>query len=194
MKRTILFTFIAGLFAVSSVHAADWSIDKAHSSVGFKVKHLVISTTSGVFKDFDGTISLDPSDLTTMDVTFTVKVASINTENEKRDGHLTSGDFFDIENHPLMTFKSTSAKVTGEGEAELMGDLTIRGVTKPITFEVEGFNQPVDFMGTTKIGGSARATIDRQEFGITWNRAMDTGGVVVGNDVKIELELELDKK
>jgi len=195
MKRTILLTLIAGLFTISSTaSAADWETDKVHSSIGFKVKHLVISSTKGVFNDYEGTISFDPSDLSTFDIEFTVQVASIDTDNENRDDHLKNSEFLDAENYPTMTFKSTGVKVNGDGEAELMGELTIRGVTKPVTFAVEGFNQPVTFMETTKVGGTAITTIDRQEFGISWNRSMDTGGLVVGNDVEIELELELNMK
>jgi polyisoprenoid-binding protein YceI len=195
MKRTILFSLIAGLLGLSTAAtAADWAIDKSHSNVGFKVKHLVISSTEGEFTDYDGTISFDPADLSTMDIEFTVQVASINTDNEDRDGHLKGADFLDVETYPTMTFKSTGVKVSGDDKAELMGDLTIRGITKPVTFMVEGFNQAVDFMGSTKVGGTASTTINRQDFGVSWSKTMDTGGLVVGDDVKIELELELNKK
>lgn len=193
MKRTVLLTIFTALFAFgATANAANWTVDKAHSNVGFNVKHLVISTTEGEFTDYDATISYDPKDLTTLNVNFTVKVASINTDNENRDGHLKSADFFDAETYPTMTFKSTSVKANAPGDAELTGDLTIRGVTKPVTFKLDGFNQPIEFMGTTKTGGTAKATINRQDFGISWNKALDSGGFVVADEVNIVLELELD--
>ncbi|MBU1920266.1 YceI family protein [bacterium] len=193
MKRTILLTIFTALFAFgTTASASNWAIDKVHSNVGFDAKHLVISTVEGEFADYDATISFEPSDLSTLNVNFTVQIGSINTDNEKRDGHLKSADFFDVETYPTMTFKSTGVKVTAPGEAELTGDLTIRGVTKPVTFAVDGFNQPIEFMGTTKTGGTAKATINRQDFGVSWNKSLDAGGVLVSDDVNIVLELELD--
>jgi polyisoprenoid-binding protein YceI len=195
MKHVITFSIVAvmGLFS-GNVIAADWNLDKAHSSINFKTKHLVITTVRGEFTDFSGSASFDPRDHSTMSADFTVQMASVNTANEQRDGHLKSSDFFDIENHPTMTFKSKSAKVVAPGKTELTGDLTIRGVTKEVTFDVEGFNQTMEFMGTTKTGGVATATINRQDFGVSWNKTLDNGGLVVSDVVDIEVELEFDQK
>jgi polyisoprenoid-binding protein YceI len=194
MKRTLLLILTGLMLIAGNVFAADWVVDKAHSSMNFKVKHLVISTVSGTFTEFEGTFSFDPNDLSTLSGSVTAQIASINTGDEKRDGHLKTGDFFDAENHPTMQFQSTGVKVIGPGKIELSGNLTIRGVTKPATFDVEGLNQQVEFMGTTKVAGTATTTINRQDFGISWNSALDTGGMVVSDNVVINLELELNQK
>jgi len=183
---------LAFLFVGGAAQAAKWEIDQPHSSVGFKVSHLVISSTTGKFETFSGDIQFDSENLEAGSVSMTVDIASINTGNEKRDGHLRSGDFFDVENHPKMTFVSRKV-VKGEGnEFQIVGDLTIRGVTKEVTFDCE-FKGTVDFMGTTKAGFSAETTIDRQDFGVQWNKALETGGVLVGDEVDISIELELNK-
>lgn len=172
--------------------AADWNLDKSHSSVNFRVKHMMVSTVHGEFKDFDGTASFDPADLSTLKTNFTVQVASVNTDDEKRDGHLKSADFFDAEKFPTLAFVSKSAKQTAPGKATLTGDLTIRGVTKEVTFDVEGFNEEIATpWGMKAVGGSATATINRHDYGVSWNKTLDAGGVVVADNVKIQLELEL---
>jgi polyisoprenoid-binding protein YceI len=183
----ITIAIMAGLLLIfgGKTLAADWAIDHAHSSMNFSVKHLVIATVNGTFTDFDGTISFDPNDLSTIKADVTAQIASVNTNNEKRDGHLRTSDFFDAENYPTMEFKSTSAKQTAPGKAELMGDLTIRGVTKPVTFEVEGFNQTVEAFGATKTAGTATATINRMDYGVAWDAKMETGNLIAGETVTI---------
>jgi polyisoprenoid-binding protein YceI len=195
MKHSLSILLAAILFVtVGSSLAAEWTIDKAHSNIGFEVKHMMFTTVPGKFTDYAGTINLDPKDLSTTSVNFTVQAASITTSNEQRDTHLKSPDFFDVTTYPVITFQSKKAKAMGPGMIELVGDLTMRGVTKEVTFMVEGFNNTIEFMGSTKIGGSASATINRQDFGVSWNKALDSGGVLVSNDVKIIVELELSPK
>jgi polyisoprenoid-binding protein YceI len=195
MKKLLILSLSAlALMVAGKASAADWSFDQAHTSFNFKVKHLVVTTVRGEFTDFAGTASFDPADLSTLSAEVTVQTASINTENEQRDQHLSSSDFLSASEYPEMTFKSTGAKVIEPGKTELMGDLTIRGVTKPVTFLVEGLNEPVNFGGTIKVGGTATATINRQDFGASWNKTLDSGGVVVGDEVQIEIELELNQQ
>lgn len=190
MKLMVLGLVLVG----ASANAAEWNLDKGHSSVNFAVKHLVVSTTRGEFKDYAGTASFDPTDLSTLQANFTVQVGSVDTRDEKRDGHLKSADFFDVEKFPTMTFVSKKALQTAAGKAQLTGDLTIRGVTKEVTFDVEGFNEEITTpWGFKAVGGTAKATINRQDFGVSWNKTLDAGGVVVGDEVKIELELELNR-
>ena len=191
VTRTVLaVALVLGLNSVGK--ATEWTIDPVHSSAEFKVKHLVISKVKGQFGTFQGTINFDGKDLTSGGAEVTIQTASVDTDNEDRDKHLRSADFFDVENFPTMTFKST--KVTqGEGNTFMLtGDLTIKGVTKSVTFDCV-YHGAVEFMGSRKAGFSAHTTIDRTAFGLTWSRALETGGLVVGNDVEITLELELDE-
>ena len=189
-----LFSFVALLLMLTvSAGAAEWNIDAAHSSVGFSVRHLVVSKTTGNFKDFSGTVNFDAKKMAEGSAEWTIKVASIDTDDAKRDDHLRSADFFDAEKFPTMTFKSKKVVPGKENNFKLIGDLTIKGVTKEVTFDVE-FNGVVnDPWGGTRAGFSAVSKIDRQEFGMTWNKALDAGGVVVGNEVKIMIEVELIK-
>lgn len=192
--KSIRLILLAVVVSASSLFAADWEIDKAHSTVNFAVKHLVINTTRGEFKDYGGTVSLDPKDLSTIKANVTVQVGSVDTRYEKRDGHLKSADFFDAEKYPTMTFVSKSAKQTAPGKGTLTGDLTIHGVTKEVTFDLEGFNQEITTAwGFVAIGGTAKTKINRLDYGVSWNSALDAGGVVVGEEVSIELELELHR-
>lgn len=190
IRLLLLTVFVAG----SSALAADWNLDKSHSSVNFSVKHLVVATVRGQFTDFDGSASFDPKDLSTLKTNFTVQIASVNTDNEKRDGHLKTGDFFDAENHPTMTFVSKKAEQVAPGKAKLTGDLTIRGVTKEVTFDVEGFNEEVKTpWGMYAVGGTATTTINRFDFGVSWDNKIDSGGLVAGENVKITLDLEFNR-
>ena len=189
MVLAVVFVFLA----VSFSQAEKWDIDGAHSSIGFSVSHLVISKTTGKFKEFNGAINFDGKDLKTGSVEMTVVVNSINTEDENRDKHLRSADFFDIEKFPNMMFKSTKIHDVNGNKFKLTGDLTIKDVTKEVTFDAE-FNGVVnDPWGNTKAGFTAETTINRQDFNITWSNTLDGGGLVVGNDVKINIELELAK-
>lgn len=191
MKRLSL-ALLVTLAVASASFAQKWNVDVAHSQIGFGVKHMVISNVSGKFTDFDGTVMFDGKNLAAGSVEFTVQAKSITTDNEKRDGHLKSPDFFAVDSFPTLTFKST--KVTpGNGDSfTLTGALTMRGVTKDVTFACT-FNGTVDAFGGTRASFSATATVNRQDFGISWSKALDNGGLVVSNDVKINIELELVK-
>ncbi len=153
----------------------------------------MIAKVKGTFHKFEATINADPEDLTTADIEFTVDMSSIDTRSEDRDNHLRSADFFDVENHPNMTFKSTSIKKTGDNEYDVTGDLTIRGVTKQETFKVVYEGGGKDPWGNERAGFSAEGTIKRTDYGLVWNAALETGGVLVGEDVKISLEIEATK-
>ena len=192
--KTLRLIALALIVASTTAMAADWNLDKSHLSVNFSVKHLMVSTVRGSFTDFDGTASFDAKDLSTLKTSFTAQVASVNTDDAKRDGHLKSPDFFDAEKFPTLTFVSKSAKQTAPSKASLTGDLTIRGVTKEVTFDVEGFGEEMTTpWGVIAVGGTATTTINRQDFGVSWNKDLDKGGVVAGNDVKIMVELELNR-
>lgn len=173
--------------------AAEYEIDAQHSSANFGVKHLVVSTVKGSFSKVTGTINLDEKDITKSTVNAVIDATSINTNQAQRDEHLRSPDFFDTAKYPTITFKSSKVEKAGEG-LKVMGDLTLHGVTKPVTLDVTGFDKDVTAMGFTKRGGSATTKIDRKDFGLNWNKAIEAGGVAVGDEVKIELELEINKK
>ncbi|REK52052.1 MAG: hypothetical protein C6W55_17650 [Thermobacillus sp.] len=167
-----------------------WAVDTTHSSIDFSIRHMMIAKVKGSFNQFEASIEADPNDLTTADIAFSVDVASIDTRNDDRDAHLRSADFFDAENHPKMTFKATKIVKTGDGEYEVTGDLTIRGVTRSETFRVTFEGAGKDPWGNHKAGFSAEGTIKRSDYGLTWNAALETGGVLVGDEVKIHLEIE----
>ncbi|MFJ7725809.1 YceI family protein [Neobacillus sp. NPDC097160] len=170
-----------------------WALDPAHSSVDFSVRHMMIANVKGTFNSFNATIEADPADLTTANIEFSVETASVDTRNKDRDGHLVSADFFDVENHPNMTFKSTSIEKTDEGEYNVTGDLTLRGVTKQETFAVIFEGQGKDPWGNEKAGFSAQGTVNRSDYGLVWNAALETGGVLVGDKVKINLQIQAAK-
>jgi polyisoprenoid-binding protein YceI len=171
-----------------------WNLDPTHSHAEFKVRHLMISNVKGSFLKIAGTLTLDESDLTQSSVEATIEVASIDTRDAQRDGHLKSADFFDVEKYPTMSFKSTKVTVTGAGEGTVEGDLTIRDVTQPVVFQVEGPTpQTKDPWGNLRIGASATTKISRKEFGLTWNAALEAGGVMIGDEVTITLEVEFVK-
>jgi polyisoprenoid-binding protein YceI len=161
-----------------------YDIDAVHSQVAFKIRHLV-SKVVGRFNAYEGAIEVDRENIANTKINVTIDVASIDTANDRRDGHLKSPDFFDVENNPKMTFTSTKVVPKGESQAEVHGDLTMRGVTKPVVLQAQilGFG---DGMG----GFEATGTINRKDFGIVWNRALDSGGVVLGDEVEISLNVE----
>ena len=192
LKRLSLTFMILTLFSTMAFPAA-WQLDKAHSSVSFSVRHMVISKTTGKFSDFDGTFTFDDKNWTASSAEMTVKAASVNTEEAKRDEHLRQADFFDADKYPDMKFKSKKV-IKGEGnEFKLIGDLTIKDVTKEVAFEGE-FNGIVnDPWGNTRAGFTVETKIDRQDFNLSFSKTLDTGGLVVGNEVEVVLELELIK-
>lgn len=170
---------------------ATWNIDSSHSGAHFTVRHLMITNVRGEFTGLSGTVEFDPASPESAKVQASIDAATVNTREEKRDGHLKSADFFEVEKYPKLTFSSTSITKKGDGFA-LTGDLTIRGTTKPVTFQVEGpTKEEKDPWGNTRIGASATTTIDRREFGLTWNSAIESGGVLVGHDVKLTIDVSL---
>ena len=171
-----------------------WKLDPAHSAAEFKVKHMMISNVKGSFSGLNGTLTEDTADPSRSRVEATIDVASLNTGDAQRDGHLKSADFFEAEKYPQMTFRSTKVERKGEGEYRVTGDLTLHGVTKPVTFNVDGPSSPgKDPWGNTRIGLSATTKINRKDFGLNWNAALETGGILVGEDVPITLDVQFIK-
>lgn len=168
-----------------------WVIDSVHSHIGFSVKHMMVATVRGQFKSYSGNVRLDPKDFTKSQFEGEIDVASITTENADRDKHLRTNDFFDAENHPKITFKSSRIELKDAGEYTVHGDLTIRGVTQPVALEVEFHGTGKNPWGKTVAGVSARASINRKDFGVNFNAALETGGVLVGEKVKLEVDVEL---
>jgi polyisoprenoid-binding protein YceI len=171
-----------------------WNVDPIHSAAEFKVKHMMISNVKGQFTGVSGVLSLNETDLTRSRVEVTIDAASINTRDAQRDGHLKSPDFFDVEKFPTLSFKSTRVENTGRGELAVSGDLTIHGVTRNVVFTVEGPTPATkDPWGNTRVGSSATTKINRKDFGLTWNAALETGGILVGEEVTLTLDIEFVK-
>jgi polyisoprenoid-binding protein YceI len=155
---------------------------------------MMVATVRGTFHDFEATIDADPADLTTADIEFSIDTKSIDTRNKDREGHLMSADFFDVENHPKITFKSTKIVKTGDDEYDVTGDLTIRDTTHQETFKATFEGQGKDPWGNEKVGFSAAGKINRTDYGLVWNVALETGGVLVADQVKIQIEIEASKE
>jgi len=171
-----------------------WNIDPVHSVAEFKVKHMMISNVKGQFPKISGKLTLDESDVTKSKVETSIETASIETRDPQRDGHLKSPDFFHVEKFPSMTFKSTGIKVVRDGELSVEGDLTIRDTTRKVVFTVEGPTPPTkDPWGNTRLAVSATTKINRKDFGLTWNAALETGGILVGEEVTITLDVQFVK-
>lgn len=171
-----------------------WSIDSYHSEIHFKVKHLVITTVTGKFSSFSGKVVTEGNDFTNAKVSFSADINSISTGAEARDNHLKSHDFFDAEGHPQLTFESTGFEKQGK-DYILKGDLTIRGVTKPVELDVEFLGTEKDpFYGKTKAGFEINGKINRKDFGLQWDVLTESGGAVVSNEVKIHANVQLDKE
>lgn len=171
---------------------AKWQIDQAHSTIGFEVKHMMVSKVKGQFTNYSADVEVDNlEDLTSANIEITIDATSINTNNGDRDNHLKSAEFFDIEQYPDIKFKSTNITKDGD-DYKVSGDLTIKDVTKPVVFDVEYGGKGTNPWGVEVYGFEAETKIDREEFGLTWNAALETGGVLVGKDIKIKVELELN--
>jgi len=178
-----------------AARATTLEIDLAHSTAQFSVKHLMVSNVRGEFTKLTGTVELDEQDITRSRVQATIDASTIATRDEKRDAHLKSADFFDVEKYPTITFKSTSVQKAGKGKLKVTGDLTLHGVTRQVVLDVEGPSaEAKDPWGNVKIGANASTRINRKDFGLTWNTALEAGGVLVGEEVAITLDLELTKK
>ncbi|MBI3544222.1 MAG: polyisoprenoid-binding protein [Deltaproteobacteria bacterium] len=189
----MLSSLILAALTLSPAGAAEYEIDPAHSSVGFKVRHLV-SKTAGKFDKFTGKISYDPAKPEASKVEADIVAASINTNEPKRDKHLRSPDFFDTDKFKTLTFKSTKVHDVKDKTMKVDGDLTIHGVTKPVTLDVEMTGEGKDPWGNVATGFTATTKVNRKDFGLTWNKALETGGVLVGDDIEIALEVEAHQK
>jgi polyisoprenoid-binding protein YceI len=185
---------LALLSVPSAAHATGWDIDPTHSKLGFSIRHLMVSNVHGQFKKWTGTIEIDDKDPTKSKVEISADIDSIDTDDEKRDTHLKSPDFFDAAKFPKMTFKSTKIAKSGKGY-KVTGDLTIKDVTKSVTLDVDGPAKAVkDPWGGERSGATVTGVVKRSDYGLKWNAPLETGGVALGEDVKLEIEVELTKK
>ncbi len=183
----VLFFAVPGI-----IQAGTWTIDPAHSSAQFSVRHMMVSTVRGEFTKLSGTVELDEKDVTQSKVEAIIDATTVDTRNERRDGHLKSADFFDVANHPTITFKSGKVEQAGGGRLKVEGDLTIRGVTRKVVLDVEPLSPAVkDAKGNLHSGTSATTRINRKDFGVSWNSTLDGGGVVVSDEVGITIDVEL---
>ncbi len=196
MKRII--AAIATILALALpliASATTWTIDPDHSNVGFKVRHLMISNVKGSFEKLTGSVDLNDQDVTASKVSVSIDTASINTNVQKRDEHLRSADFFDVAKYPTMTFVSKKVTKAGADKLKVTGDLTLHGVTKEVVLDVEGPTaESKDPWGHIRRGATATTKINRKDFGLVWNKTLESGGVAVGEEVTITLEIELLKK
>ena len=174
--------------------AQTWKIDSAHSTATFTVRHMMVSNVPGRFGKVEGTIVYDGKNIAGVKAEAVIDATTISTDNEKRDAHLKSPDFFDTTSFPTITFKSKRAEAVGQGKFRLIGDLTMRGKTKEVVLNVDGPTDPVTVQNSQRVGATATTTLNRQDFGVSWSRTMDGGGFVVGDEVKVTLELELIKQ
>jgi polyisoprenoid-binding protein YceI len=180
-----------GLVAVAAAARADtWNIDPVHTTVEFSVRHMMISNVKGQFEKVSGTILANGSDPNSVQINTVIDATSINTRVEKRDAHLKSAAFLDVDKYPTITFKSTKVEPDGSNKWKVTGDLTLHGVTKPVVLEVETTAPIKDPSGKTRAGASATTKIDRKDFGVLWNKPMEAGGVLVGDEVAISIEVE----
>jgi polyisoprenoid-binding protein YceI len=180
--------------ATPQIATTTWNIDPAHSVAEFKVKHMMISNVKGQFAKVTGSLTLDESDLTKSKVVASIEANSIETRDAQRDTHLKSADFLHVEKFPTLSFNSTRLSLIRDGELAVEGDLTIRGVTRKVVFNVEGPTPPTkDPWGNTRVGISATTKINRKDYGLTWNAALETGGILIGDEVTIGLEVEFIK-
>ena len=181
--------------APAAASSTTWEIDQAHSNASFSARHMMVTNVHGTFGKIAGKINYDGKDVSTISADVTIDAATIDTNNEKRDAHLRSPDFFDTTTNPNITFKSKRVdKGSAAGTFKLIGDLTIRGVTKEVTLDVEGPTQIVSTPQGAKVGATATTSINRFDYGVKWNRAIETGGVVVGETIKITIEIEANRR
>ena len=180
--------------AIPEVKTTTWNIDPVHSAAQFKVKHMMISNVKGEFTSVKGSLDFDEQNIETSRVQAEIDASTINTREPQRDAHLKSTDFFDVEKFPTLSFRSTKVSRNGDGELAVAGELTIHGITRPVTFVVEGPSEATkDPWGNTRIGLSATTKINRKDFGLTWNAALETGGILVGEEVTITLDVQFVK-
>jgi polyisoprenoid-binding protein YceI len=196
MKRSIMILFFClALCTPSIAMAANYQLDADHSSIQFKIRHLTVSNVTGTFNKFKGSASVEGEDIATLKVEVTIDAASVDTGHEKRDEHLRNADFLDVAKYPTITFVSKKVMKAEPGKLRVTGDLTLHGVTREITVDLEGPTPEIkDPWGNFRRGATGTAKIDRRDFGITWNKALDTGGLVVGNEVGIQVDIEWVRK
>lgn len=196
MHRIVRFAALALLLAAPALaDTTTWQIDPDHTSAQFAIRHLMVSTVRGTIGPVTGTVTIDDVDPSKSAVSAAIDAKGIDTRNQKRDDHLRSADFFDVAKHPRLTFTSKKVEKSGDGAYTVTGDLTIRGVTREVVLAIEGSPTPMqDPSGNTKLGGSATTRINRKDFGLNWSKALDGGGLVVGDDVDITIDIELVKK
>jgi len=194
-RRIVLAAAALCLVAPGLLHAAPWEFDPEHTGVHFKVRHLMVSSVRGEFEKVTGKIVYDEADVTKSTADIAIAAASINSRVAKRDEHLRSPDFLDVGKHPVITFKSKRVEKAGNGTLRMTGDLTIRGVTKEVVLTVEGPTPAIrDPWGNQRVGGQASTKINRKDFGLVWNAALETGGVAVGDEVEITIDVEIYRK
>ncbi len=195
MKRIFLSLVLVSVFIFNpSVQAAEWSFDKAHTNIGFSITHLVISDVTGRFSEFDGSVTSSNDDFSGAQIDIVIKTASVFTNNEKRDNHLRSADFFDVEKNPEMTFKSSAFEKVGDNKYKISGKLTLNGVTKDVELDATFKGIIKDPWGGTRAGFKATTTLKRYDYNLTYNSALETGGFLIGKTVDIEINIELVKK
>ena len=171
----------------------NWNIDASHSEVGFKVRHLMITNVKGSFGKYSATVAMEEDNLETSKISFEAEIASVNTGNEQRDGHLKSPEFFDAENYPSIKFESTKMEKAGENEYKLTGNLNVKGVEKSVVLDVTSLGIAKDPWGNTKAGFEVKGKINRNDFNLTWNAALETGGVLVSEEVNLNAEVQFLK-
>ena len=193
MKRTLILTAAIIVASLGINAQSAWKFDPSHSGVRFSVAHMVISEVEGNFSKFDGKVMASADDFSDAEVEFTVDVSSINTDDKKRDEHLLSADFFNVEKFPTIEFKSTSIKKAGDNKYKITGDFTMLGVTKEIVVDVTYNGTIVDPWGNTKAGFKVKANINRNDWGLKYNSVMDTGGMLIGEEIAIVSNIELVK-
>lgn len=193
MSRLFKAVLAAAVLTATTVHAESWAVDKNHSNVNFQIRHLM-SKVNGRFTDFSGTIDADPAKPDAAAVEFTIKSASIDTGVADRDKHLRSADFFDVEKYPELTFKGTKVTAKGKDQFEVAGKLTIRDVTKDVTLPVSFLGTAKDPWGNDRAGFETTVTLNRKDFGIVWNKALDSGGMLLADEVLVTIALEAPKK
>ena len=195
MRKAAIFAAILSLAVPGIARSAPWEFDPVHTFVHFKVRHLMVSHARGTFEKLSGKITYDESDITRSTAEITIDAASINTRDAKRDSDLRNPDFLNVAKYPAITFRSKKVEKSGDGRLAMTGDLTIKGVTKEVVLAVEGPTKPAkDPYGNERVGGSATTRINRRDFGLTWNMPLETGGVLVGDDVDITIDIEIFRK
>ncbi|HEX7708981.1 MAG TPA: YceI family protein [Thermoanaerobaculia bacterium] len=193
LMRSLFLVTVALSFSLSAQESGRWELDKSHSYTNFKIRHLLANVT-GSFREFDAAINLDQENPSASTVEFTVQAASIDTANQKRDDHLRSADFFEVETFPTISFKSTAVKAKSKTEFDVAGDFTMHGVTKRITLPVTLLGFGKDARGNDRVAFEVETSLDRKDYGIVWNRAADQGSVLLGDDVKVSISLQFSKK